>query len=389
LERNPHLAEAARCMEAHDFTGAEEHLVAALEEADRGPAPAAQRIRVRIELAGAQRLAALNASPDPDMNRLEAALRTICEAIEIAARGSETKSYVECLDTQAAILQDMQQWAALESVQLDAIRLITAQSNHSPAALSARLRALAATQGRLGRPQEALSSYDRALQLHDQVYGPSSPETVELLGEIAGYLRAQRASARAVPYLKRVLQVQEAQYGADSPQALQATETLAAAFEASGNLSLAAQQYERALQMKLRKLGVGNLDEIAEMQYGLAQRHIGWNNLTRARELLSECIGGFQRRGGPRLATALETLAQVECHSGHYSSAVHELERSAQAWERCGPAHIADLVRTLEQRAALLEQMHRERDAQWIRERVAQLTGVPRAPVVRKLVRPA
>ena len=391
-ERNPHLAEAARCMEARDFTEAERHLTLATVEADRKQASAAQRIRVRIELAGTQRLAALAAGATPVKDHLDNALQTICAAIEIAARSSDMKAYVDCLDTQAAILQDMEQWPGLESVLQDAIRLSAALPHPDAQALARRVHHLATAHGRNSRQPEALAAFERALQMYDQAYGPASLDTAALLMELAAYLRSQRAGLRAQPYLKRALQIQEAQFGADSPQALQVVEQLAAVLEATGNHSAAAHHYERALAMKLRKLGIGNLDEIAEMQYVLAQRHIGWDNLTRARELLSECIGGFQRRGGPRYATALETLAQVENSSGRFPSAAQELERAANAWERCGPSYAGDLVRTLEQRATLLEQLHHDRDAQWLRKRAAELiaeTKPAAPPVVRKLVRPA
>ena len=67
------------------------------------------------------------------------------------------------------------------------------------------------------------------------------------------------------------------------------------------------------------------------MQYSLACLHIGWGNYSRARELLSECIGAFKRQGGPRLAVAYESLAHVEEREGRMSFALDELEKSDQS----------------------------------------------------------
>ena len=135
----------------------------------------------------------------------------------------------------------------------------------------------------------------------------------------------------------------------------------------------AAFQYERALLIKMRKLGFGNLEEIAEMQYHLANLYIGWGNLARARELLEEAVGEFRRHGGPRAAVAFELLAQVEESLGHFSLAVEQLEKAGTAWEKCGPARITELIRNLEYRADLLEQLRRTQDAKWLRERVSEL----------------
>jgi Tfp pilus assembly protein PilF len=69
----------------------------------------------------------------------------------------------------------------------------------------------------------------------------------------------------------------------------------------------------------------GDLEELAQMQYGLADLYINWHNYSRARELLSEAIGTFRRKRGARLAIAYETLAHVEECSGRYYDALKNL----------------------------------------------------------------
>jgi len=143
--------------------------------------------------------------------------------------------------------------------------------------------------------------------------------------------------------------------------------------EESGDLAGTAYQYERALLIKIRKLGFGNLEEVAEMQYKLANLYIDWGNLARARELLEEAVGEFRRHGGPRLAVALEVLGQVEERLGHFTLAVQELEKAGTAWEKCGPSRTPELIRNMDYRADLLDQLRRTRDAVWLRQRMAEL----------------
>ena len=66
------------------------------------------------------------------------------------------------------------------------------------------------------------------------------------------------------------------------------------------------------------------------MQYSLACLHIGWGHDLRARELLLECIGAFERLKVPRLAVAYESLAHVEEREGRVSFALNELGESRQ-----------------------------------------------------------
>jgi len=109
------------------------------------------------------------------------------------------------------------------------------------------------------------------------------------------------------------------------------------------------------------------------MQYHLASLYIEWGNLARARELLEEAVGEFRRHGGPRAAVAFELLAQVEENLGHFSLAVDAMEKAGGAWERCQPTRTTELIRNLEYRADLLDQLRRPKDAEWLRQKITEL----------------
>jgi tetratricopeptide (TPR) repeat protein len=171
------------------------------------------------------------------------------------------------------------------------------------------------------------------------------------------------------------LRIHEAQCGTDSPEALGDVQQLAGSLEDTGDLDGAAAQYERALGLKLRKIGLENIDEVAEMQYSLACLHIGWNHYARARELLLECLGSFKRQGGPRLAVAHESLAHVEEREGRTSFALDELERATKVWEKCNPPRLEELARVLELRADLSDHLRLRVEANHLRKQARHVAA--------------
>jgi tetratricopeptide (TPR) repeat protein len=175
--------------------------------------------------------------------------------------------------------------------------------------------------------------------------------------------------------LKRALRIHESCYGADSAETLTAVQQLAGALEDAGDVDGAAAQYERFLGSKLRKLGCQNIDDVAEMQYSLACLYTGWGRYSRARELLMECVGTFQRSGGSRLAVAYESLAQVEESEGRVAFALDELQKATNTWEKCVPPRLQELARNLELRAELSEQLRRRVEAEDLRKRARHLTA--------------
>ena len=116
------------------------------------------------------------------------------------------------------------------------------------------------------------------------------------------------------------------------------------------------------------------MDDEAELQFGMANLYVNWQNYSRARELLLECLATFRRKGGVRLAVGYETLAYVEECSGRYAEALRELQLAAKVWETLRPERLAELLRCLGHRADLLEVLRRKGDAERVRERIVTLT---------------
>ena len=380
LDRNWHRSEAARHLKSGNFADAERHLMLAVREADdRGVAPA-QRVELRLELAELQhRLAVPQAAPEGppqfDLAKLREAENTLREAVIVCTQASDSRLYLQSLDALSDIFWAVEDYPALEETVRDALRLGSSAANQDPQRMEQRLQRLATAQDKNGRFPDAMKTFDQAISLREKSYGEGHVETGNLLAEVGRICRARSVHAQAQAYLKKALRIHESACGADSPEALSDVQELAGSLEDCGDLDGAAAQYERALGLKLRKLGVGNIEEVAEMQYSLACLHIGWGHYSRARELLSECLGTFKRKGGPRLAIAHESLAHVEEREGRVSFALDELEKATSIWEKCDPPRLAEFARNLELRADLSDHLRLGVEANHLRKRARYIAA--------------
>jgi len=379
LDRNWHHAEAERHLKAGNLIEAERNLVAAVEDADKRELAAGIRVQLRLALAEVQRRLGVPATDGsgearPDIAKLRDAENILRNAAVIAVQNSDTAHYLDCMDALADVLTAMENYPALEEVAQEAVRLSASAPREDAWKREVRIRRLALAQDKNGRFEEALITFDKAIALREQSQGARHEETGNLIAEAGRLCRQHGEHGKAQEYLRRALRVHEAACGDDSIQAFRDVQELAGSLEDSGDQEGAAAQYERALMLKQRKLGIGNIDEVAEMQYTLAALYATWGNLSRARELLEGCIGTFQRTGGVRLAVAYETLAQIEERSGRVSFAVRELGKASVVWEKCGASRRRELAQNLEYQADLLDQLRQRREANWLRKRAAELT---------------
>ena len=377
LDRNWHRSEAARHLKAGNLADAERHLTLAVKEADARGLPAVQRVTLRLELAGLQRSLAVPPGIEGtekldlsqlDLSKMRDAENTLREAIVVCTQASDAKLYLRSLDALADIFCLVEDYEALEGVVSDAIRLGAAIPGENIQQLEERLRRLAVAQDKNGRFTDALKTFEQAVTLREKRYGPNHIETGNLMAEVGRICRARGYYDHAQLCLKGALRIYEAQYGIDSPDTLAVVQELAGALEGMGDMDGAAAQYERVLGLQLRKLGYENVEEVAEMQYSLACLQIGWGNFSRARELLTECLGAFKRAGGARLAVAYESLAHVEEREGRLSFALEELAKATKVWEKCNPPQLEDLARNLELRAELSDQLRLRVEANYLRK---------------------
>ena len=367
LERSLNRVEGERNLKSRNYAEAEKYLLEAVAEADQ-KRHSVRKIQFRLELAEAQR----------KQNKLTEAEETVRTALEHTARISNPSGYVQCLDALAEVFHDGENFAAMEVALQEGVRIEAAMPHPDPLRMARRIHRLGIARHKNGRSDEAIPALEKALKLHEDTCGPDHPDTADVLGELGPIYRAQGNHEQAQMCLRRALRIHERELGWESEQAMRDMHHLAGSLEESGDVEGAAALYERVLGLKLRVLG-GSLDELAEMQFGLAGIYIGWSNYARARELLSESIGTFKRRKDVRLAVAYETIGHVEECSGRYPEALAELAQATKIWELLGGERRRELLENLEHRAELLDQLRRKGEASWLRDRISLLNGEAQA----------
>ena len=241
-------------------------------------------------------------------------------AIDVAARTDDRVAYLQCLDALADIFGDQGNFAAVEKVTRDALKIESTLPHPDPLRMARRVHRLGMARHHTGRADEAIPMLEKAVALHEENFGSEHVETGNQLMALGVVHRAHGNHEEAQKCLRRALKIHETACGRQSAEAIQDLHHLAGSLEESGDLAGAAAQYERALLFKHRAIG-GDMDDEAELQFGMANLYVNWQNYSRARELLLECVATFRRKGGVRLAVGYETLAYVEECSGRYPEA--------------------------------------------------------------------
>jgi tetratricopeptide (TPR) repeat protein len=224
---------------------------------------------------------------------------------------------------------------------------------------------------------EAVELLAKSAAVHEEVLGESHVATAHRLSDLGAVHYALGNHAEAQRCLRRAIRVHEQQSGVDSPEAAADLQILTESLEASGDIDGAAAQFERVLALKLRVVGQ-DLDTVADAQWELARRYLGWRRYSRARELLMEAVGIFKRKGGARLASGYEAMGQLEEDTGHYHEALRELARAGKVWESVKSEHVPELIQNLEHRVFLFDLLRQPREAAFLREQAAALTQAAR-----------
>jgi tetratricopeptide (TPR) repeat protein len=362
-ERKFNRVEGDRQLKAHNFAEAEAHLTVALAEYEaRGGSPST-RIRLRLQLAEAQR----KQGPEKP-TKLDEAEATIRAALDLTARVSNPSGYVQCLDALAEVFHDRGNYRAMQILIEEGVRIEASMPHPDPTRMARRVYRLGIVRDLQG--QDGIPALKKAVELHEQTFGEDHLETGGVLSSAGIRYRAEGRHEEARFYLSRALRIHQQEIGPDSPEAIRDLQNLAGSYEETGDIDSAATYYERALELKDRNCGT-NQEELAEMQFDVARLYINWGNYCRARELLAMSIGTFKRKKGARLAVAYETVAHIEESSGRYPDAIFELELAAKIWESCGPERASELATNMEYRASLLDQLHSKDSANWLREMAA------------------
>jgi len=361
LERNLNRIEGERHLKARNYGEAEKYLTLAVTEADE-QRHSVRIVQFRLFLAEAQRR----------QGKLSEAEQTVRTALEHTARISNPAGYVQCLDALAEVFHDAGNFGAMQQVLEEGVRIESSSPRPDSLRMARRVHRLGVARHKNGSSGNAIPALQKAVTLHENAYGEEHLETANLLSDLGAVHRAHGNLEEAQQCLRRALRIHEAQCGLTSPESARDIQNLAGTLEDAGDIEGAAAQYERVLTVKERMVGE-DLEVLAEMKFSLAGMYIQWNKYGRARELLLESLGYFQRQKGPRLAVAHESLAYVNECMGRYPEALAEMARACKVWELCGPAKVAERIENMKHRAGLLDQLRKRTEAAWLRAKVEEL----------------
>ena len=361
-------------LEKADYEGAELHLAQAIVESERRQEPPAQRVLLRLELGEAQRKQFRGGQ---NSRKLAEAEETVRSALKLATHADERELVIQVLDELAAIAGDRGQADEVERLLREAGDLEAKLKRREPMVAARRLHRLGLLRQQRGELHEALQLLAESAAIHERVLGESHVATAAQLSDLGALHHALGNHAEAQRCLQRAIRVHEKEHGLESPEAAADLQMLTASFEASGDIDAAASQLERVLALKLRVVGM-DLDTVADAQWELATRYMGWRRYSRARELLMEAVGTFKRTGGARLAEGYEALGQLEEDTGHYHEALRELARAAKVWESVKSEHVTDLIGNLQHRIFLFDLLRQPREAAFLREQSSALSQATR-----------
>jgi tetratricopeptide (TPR) repeat protein len=355
------------------FSDSVESLREQISNADQRGFSPAKRASLRIELAVLLRKLAVTTGRSDSDTKLSSAEESAREAIALAAEVTDVAAYVLALDALSEIFAARDNWAAVEKTTQEASRLASKSPRPDPLQAAHRVHLLGTAKYFTGHPEEAIDELDRALLMHEQTYGPDHLRTSDVLLEIGKVFRSQGEHEAAQEYLHRAYRIRRSQLGEATPEVVEVVEHFAMSMHESGDMEGAVEQFERLLVLKELQLGVHNIEQLAEIQYSMATYYNEWGRVARARELVTTAVGTFRPMGGVRLAVCHETLGQLEEVRGHYSGAIEELERAGKVWASLGQSRASELVRNLQYRADLLEEIDRQQEAGMLRAKATQI----------------
>jgi tetratricopeptide (TPR) repeat protein len=202
--------------------------------------------------------------------KLAEAEETAQAASTRAARSKDLALYTRCLDEVADVLIARENFAAVEEVMAEALRIEWGRSHPDPKLVAQRVYRVGLAQYRSGRLEEAFPTLEQVRELYEKAFGAEGEETGRMLMELGVMYRAQAQHSQAQKHLRSAMHIQERLNGAESQDALAALHQLAGSLEESGDTNEAAAMYERSLN--LRELVVGTDQEvIAEEQFRLVE----------------------------------------------------------------------------------------------------------------------
>jgi len=245
------------------------------------------------------------------------AVATYGDVLEIYEHSADKDGLLETLDTIAGLLVSKASApAALEQVKLRTALVLARQHDDSPRVLQI-LEAIGKVQISQGREEDAISSYEEILALHEQ--NANKAGILEALDMLSGLLTRSNAATSALQPIRRGLRLAEELGDDESIMHLQSTQ--GDAQRALGAYILAAEAYVLALRIARQR---DDRQHEALILYKLGMTYLDDKDVWRAIEMLEDANERFkQQKKRDMEGKVLQGLGEVHVRLSRWSEAVN------------------------------------------------------------------
>ncbi len=298
------------------------------------------------------------------LGRYEAAEASFREAIELASRVGDDESLVHAWASLTTLIGDDLARPEEGLVLTEVARLAAVRAGNKPVD---ELR-VATSAGTLlytvGRYEDAITRYRRALELTVEVDGPEDPEVAGALNNLANVLDDKGAHEEAIQHYRRALEIFERALGDEHPNVATNLLNLGSALDQLAAFDESLAVARRALAINAAAFGEEHVATAnPNCHIGIALAGLGRDD--DARPHFERALQRWEAQYGaehPILAYALVGLGRLDLRRGRTEKATRQLERALALRERAyGREHVsvaetlADVAAARREAGALME----------------------------------
>ena len=214
---------------------------------------------------------------------------------------------------------------------------------HNQPAVEASIReTVANSYADLGLYRDAQHQMERALDLRRRRLGPTHPDTLNTMKQLARYVLSQGNYEQAEALYSRILPVESQVLGAEHPRRLITFQELGYLYVNEGKYAQAEALFTKVLGVRRRTLRADDPLILASLE-SLAFLYLDEGEYAKAEPLYAEVVQGWRRVSGDRHPDTLEdivNLAAVYRKEGKYAQAEQMLTEVVDTQRRAlGPEH--------------------------------------------------
>lgn len=232
-----------------------------------------------------------------------------------------------------------------------------------------------------GQYAKALVAMQKALDAATEALGPTNLSVATIAYNLAQLYCVQRQCVQAEQLHLRALAIRESILGPDHTDVAQSLNGLASVYADRGLNQKAEPLHSRALAIREKVLGSNHLD-VAQSLISLGFLYKEQGEYAKAEPFLERALGIWEDNPCPHqtafVAVTLKNLAEVCDAQNKYAKAERVYRRTLATWEKNLGPNNPELVPLFEKLALLCKKTNREREAEELERRAANIKSETR-----------